>query len=249
MFPIHDDHYLRRPARVTLVLVVAWVATFLYQLILTDSAMSRLVHGFGAIPVVLLDRASLPPGWALTHPWATPFTALFLHWDLAHLAGSVLCLWVFGSSVEHAMGPVRFLSFCVLGALGALVAYVAAFPTSYTPLIGAGGLVSAGLGAYLLLYPRARVLVLSPFLIFPRPRYARAWWVLGGWLLLQIGYIAWRGPGGGGGVWVAHLGGFVAGCALVPLCKLPGVRLLAPARSRSSALPGRRRERRWGRRA
>lgn len=129
------------------------------------------------------------------------------------------------------MGHVRFTVFYLVCGLLALVAHAAPNAASQVPLIGASGAVSGVLGAYLLLYPHARVLIVIPFGFFLHSMRVRAVWVLGGWFVLQlINSVAMGGAGGGGVAWSAHVGGFLAGAVLIPFFKHRSVELFAPAR-------------------
>jgi membrane associated rhomboid family serine protease len=154
---------------------------------------------------------------------------MFLHGGWMHLIGNMLYLWIFGNNVEDAMGHARFVVFYVLCGIAAALAQALPSPGSTIPMIGASGAISGVLGAYLLLYPRAQVLVLLPLGLFTRLVHLPAVAVLGFWFVLQLINSA-LAPGDGGGVaWGAHVGGFVAGAALIPFFKRRGVRLFAPA--------------------
>lgn len=232
MFPLHDDNPTRRTPFVTVGLIVACALVFLWQISLDDFGQRHAVFALGAIPAVLFDAARLPAELAIVPAWMTVFTSMFMHGGWMHVIGNMLYLWIFGNNVEDAMGPVRFTCFYLVCGLLAFVAHAAPNPDSQAPLIGASGAVSGVLGAYLLLYPHARVLVAIPFGIFIHTMRIRAVWVLGGWFVLQLFHSA-LGDGSGGGVaWGAHVGGFLAGAVLIPFFKDRRVRLLAPARTR-----------------
>jgi membrane associated rhomboid family serine protease len=150
---------------------------------------------------------------------------MFLHGGLLHLAGNMLYLWVFGNNIEDAMGHARFFAFYLLCGVAAVFAQVAPNPASIVPMIGASGAISGVLGAYMLLYPRARVLLGLPigFLIVQLGRFP-AVWVLAVWFIMQLlmgGLNFTRPPGAqdGGIAFGAHVGGFVAGLLLVTLLK------------------------------
>lgn len=147
-----------------------------------------------------------------------------------HLAGNMLYLWIFGNNVEDAMGHVRFVFFYVLCGIFAVAGQVLQNPASEIPMIGASGAISGVLGAYLLLYPHARVLVLVPFGFYTRMLYLPAGWVLGLWFVIQILSSFATSSAGGGVAWFAHIGGFLAGMALIPLFKRRQTALLQPAR-------------------
>jgi membrane associated rhomboid family serine protease len=141
-----------------------------------------------------------------------------------HIIGNMLYLWIFGDNVEDGMGHGRFLAFYLLSGIAAVGAQALPDPGSTVPMIGASGAISGVLGAYLLMHPRANVLVMVPLgFLLPIIRLP-AMLVLGMWFLLQL--LSELGAGGGAGVaFRAHIGGFVAGMAMLPLFKRPGVRL------------------------
>ncbi|MFD2251571.1 membrane associated rhomboid family serine protease [Pseudochelatococcus lubricantis] len=168
-----------------------------------------LSAAFGVIPAVLLGSAALPDGLPLVPEPATLVSGQFVHLGFLHLAGNMLFLAVFGDNVEDAMGHARFaLFYLACGAAGAL-AYAAGHPESLRPLVGGSGAVSGLAAAYLLLYPRARVWGLFLNRI---PLQVPALWAIGFWIAFQI-VQAWFGSDDVG--WLAHLGGFAAGGALV----------------------------------
>jgi membrane associated rhomboid family serine protease len=148
-----------------------------------------------------------------------------------HLAGNMLYLWIFGNNIEDAMGHVKFAIFYLLCGFAAVAAQVLPNPASEIPMVGASGAISGVLGAYMLLFPRAKVLLGLPlgFLIVELGRFP-AVWVLLIWFLMQLfmgGLSLTRPPGaeGGGIAFGAHAGGFVAGLLLVTLFKRRGVPL------------------------
>ena len=157
------------------------------------------------------------------------FTSMFLHGGLGHLLGNMLFLWIFGNNVEDAMGHLRFVVFYLLCGVAAVLAQALPDPASNAPMVGASGAISGVLGAYMLLYPRARVLLaLPPPFIFVTIGWFRAVWVLAGWFVLQLLMGAGSRPAEGeaGGVaFGAHIGGFVAGMVLIPFFKSPDVPL------------------------
>ncbi len=229
MIPLRDDNPTSITPYVTYAFIGACVLAFLWQLSLGQKGFEAAVAALGVIPVTLLGDESLPPALYLVPPAATLFTSMFLHGGFMHLAGNMLYLWIFGNNVEDAMGHVRFVIFYVLSGLAAAMAQALPNPDSTIPMIGASGAISGVLGAYLLLYPRARVLVLIPLGAFSRVIYVPAMFVLGFWFVLQLISSALADPSQGGVAFGAHIGGFVAGMVLIPLFKHRGVRLFAPA--------------------
>jgi membrane associated rhomboid family serine protease len=230
MLPLHDDNPTERPAVVTVALIVACVLVFLWQLSLGSEAQTRAVYALGSIPAVLFKVRELSPDLVMVPPWATVFTSMFLHGGWMHLIGNMLFLWIFGNNVEDSMGHARFLVFYLL--CGTVAVFAQALPDtgSQLPMIGASGAISGVLGAYLLLYPRARVLVLVPIgLLFPTV-YLPAGLVLVFWFGLQLLSSALSSSQAGGVAFSAHIGGFVAGMVLIPLFKRRDLRLFAPPR-------------------
>ena len=150
--------------------------------------------------------------------WLTLLTSMFMHGGFLHIAGNMLFLWIFGNNVEDSMGPVKFVIFYLLGGLAATGAQVAFDPDSTVPTLGASGAVAAVLGAYALLYPRARVVTLVFIVIFITVIELPAWLVLFGWAILQVfSASSQAGLEGGGVAYFAHIGGFVFGLALIKL--------------------------------
>jgi membrane associated rhomboid family serine protease len=182
------------------------------------------------IPSVLFGEKRLSPELALVPPELTILTSMFLHGGWMHLIGNMLYLWVFGNNVEDSMGHLRFLVFYALCGAAAVFAQALPNPASTIPMIGASGAISGVLGAYLLLYPHSRVLVGIPLGFVIHTMRLPALWVLGFWFVLQIVNTLLAGKAQGGVAWGAHIGGFVAGMALLPLFKRRGVRLFQPAR-------------------
>lgn len=241
MIPLRDDnpHFITPYATYAILAlnVAAWV--FL-QGFGTEPMLSSSVCRLGLIPGELLQTVA--PGTRLeigpntycvlgeSRGWHTLLTSMFMHGSWFHLLGNMWFLWIFGNNVEDAMGHVRFIIFYLLCGAGAALGQVLQDPSSDIPMIGASGAISGVLGAYLLLYPHARVLVLIPLGVVAQMVRMPAGWVLGLWFVIQI--VSSLGSEGAGVAWFAHIGGFVAGMALIPLFKYRRVRLLNPPRYR-----------------
>ncbi|MGH7361952.1 MAG: rhomboid family intramembrane serine protease [Candidatus Methylomirabilales bacterium] len=218
MIPLRDNIPARHFPAVTIGLIAANVAVFLYQYLLIPESAQRMIFLYGLIPRELTSGVPLVP-----HPFpveVTLFTSMFVHGGLFHVAGNMLYLWIFGNNVEDAMGHARFVLFYVLSGLAAAFSQVAAGPNSAIPMVGASGAVSGVLGAYLLLYPHARVLTLITLGWFWRLVEIPALIVLGFWIVVQVanGLLTFNFQGGGV-AWFAHIGGFAAGMVLLPFCK------------------------------
>jgi membrane associated rhomboid family serine protease len=199
---------------VTVTLIAANAAVFLYELSLEPRALNAFVYNMGMVPASLTD-ARLPG----TGGYLTVFTSMFLHGGWMHVIGNMLYLWIFGNNIEDSMGHLRFVVFYLFTGLVAALAHVVFNSTSTVPTIGASGAVSGVLGAYLVLFPHARILTLIPLGWFIRIVYLPAWVLLLFWIALQLLNQALSPvePTGGGVAYAAHIGGFVAGLALIPL--------------------------------
>jgi membrane associated rhomboid family serine protease len=149
--------------------------------------------------------------------WLTIFFSMFMHGGLLHLGGNMLFLWIFGNNIEDSMSKWRFVVFYLLGGLAALAGQVVVDPSSTTPTLGASGAIAAVLGAYALLYPRARVITLIILIIFVTVIELPALVVLGLWFLLQLLDASSQPIGGGGVAYFAHIGGFLFGVLLIRL--------------------------------
>jgi membrane associated rhomboid family serine protease len=229
VIPLRDHIASSRVPFVTYAVVGTCVLVFLWQLSLGEPGGQRAVYALGAIPAVIFGGARLPADIAMVPPLATVFTSMFMHGGWMHLIGNMLYMWIFADNVEDSMGHLRFVVFYLLCGVAAVLAQSLPDVSSQVPMIGASGAISGVLGAYLLLYPRARVLVMIPLGYIMKAHYLPAAVVLGFYFVLQVVMTA-MSKGGGGVAFAAHLGGFVAGAALIPLFKHRRVPLLSQRR-------------------
>lgn len=231
MLPLSDDNPTERTPVVTVAFIVACSLVFLYQSSLSPATGETFVYRFGAIPSIVFGQAALPPEIVAIPSYATILTSMFLHGSWMHLIGNMLYLWVFGNNIEDVMGHGRFIVFYVGCGILAALSHALTDPTSTIPMVGASGAISGVLGAYLLLFPHARVLLLAPVV---GTTYVPAGLVLGFWFVMQVlSGGANLGSQGGGVAFFAHIGGFVVGMLLIGFFKRPEVRFFAPTRSRS----------------
>ena len=234
MIPLHDDNPTEINPLVTIALIGACSLVFLYQFSLPERAGEEFVLQYGAIPASIFGSEAAIPDIAVGFPASLALlTSMFLHGGWVHLIGNMLYLWIFGNNIEDVMGHVKFVIFYVACGLVAAMSHALTDPSSAVPMVGASGAISGVLGAYLLLFPRAQVMVLIPLGIFTRTMYVPAGFVLGFWFVLQLlsGGMS-LGQSGGGVAFFAHIGGFIAGMALIGVFKYPNVRYFAPARHR-----------------
>ncbi len=215
--PIHDDN----PRRWVSAPYVGWatillcVVLYIWQSELTDRQEYGVLMGYGFIPAVFFEHGVLPPRLVAIPTEMTTVTSMFLHGGAWHLIGNMLFLYIFGDNVEDSCGHGRFAIFYLLCGVAAALTHGAMDEGSSAPLIGASGAISGILGAYLLLRPTARVTALMPFFV---PLRMPIWAWVGGWFAFQA--LASSGLVGEDNVaYWAHIGGFAAGVALIPLLK------------------------------
>ncbi|NNF52274.1 MAG: rhomboid family intramembrane serine protease [Gammaproteobacteria bacterium] len=219
MIPLRDDNPVANTPYITYALILSCVIVFLYQLTLDARGSQVFIYSFGVIPAVLFDYVELRGGAVAVPAFATIFTSMFLHGGVMHLLGNMLYMWIFADNVEDDLGPRRFIVFYLVCGIAAALAQALFEPRSQVPMIGASGAVSGVLGAYLVMHPRAHVEgVVPPFLHLIR---LPAVVVLGLWFGLQLLSSLSAKPGEPGIAFAAHLGGFVAGAALILLFR-PG---------------------------
>ena len=230
MIPLRDHIATSRVPYVTYAVVGACVLVFLWQLSLGARAGQEAVYALGAIPAVIFGDARLPADIAMVPPLATVFTSMFMHGGWMHLIGNMLYMWIFADNVEDSMGHLRFIIFYLLCGVAAVLAQALPNVASQVPMIGASGAISGVLGAYLLLFPRARVLVMIPLGVIVKAHYLPAAAVLGFYFVFQVVMTAMTPAGGGGVAFAAHLGGFAAGAALILIFKHRRVPLFSKRR-------------------
>ena len=234
MIPLRDANPTRRTPLVTLSLVIACFVVFAGELGLLasggETALDAAITRWGVVPADL--TAAWGRGDYLSVETATLVTSQFLHGGWFHLLGNMLYLWIFGNNVEDRFGRAGFLGFYLLGGVLAGLTQVAIAPTSTVPTIGASGAIAATLGAYFVLFPRARVTSLVFLGFFYQLIDVPAVIVLGFWFILQLidGLTSLGAVQSGGGVaFFAHIGGFVAGALMTRLIILVSPRMRGPA--------------------
>lgn len=229
MIPLRDDNPTEIKPIFTIGFMVICALVFLHQVTLGNRGGNMFVYQYGAIPAVVFGYAELPLEFGAVSPYGSLLTSMFLHGGWMHLIGNMMYLWIFGNNIEDVMGHGRFIVFYGLCGVIAALSHAVVDPTSPVPMVGASGAISGILGAYMLLYPRARVLVLIPLGFFSQLIYVPAVLVLGLWFLMQVlsGGMS-LGTEGGGVAFFAHIGGFVAGMVLIGFFKHPHVQFFNP---------------------
>lgn len=214
MIPYKDDNPTRTFPFVTIGIIALNILVFIWELMF-PMEVERIAFYYGAIPHNLVTLESAQP----ISPLLSIFTSMFMHGGFFHIAGNMLYLWIFGDNIEDSLGHLRFLIFYLFSGIAAAYAHALTNYQSIIPMIGASGAVSGVLGAYLLLFPRARVHTLIFFGIFWQIIRVPAVIVIGFWVIIQLlNAVLSKGALQQGGVaWFAHVGGFVAGLATVKL--------------------------------
>lgn len=218
MIPLRDANPSRSVPFVTLALIALNCLVFLYEMALPAAGLERLVFTFGMVPAKVTAFPA-NPGIGFLDATVPFLTSMFLHAGWLHLLGNMWFLWIFGDNVEDHLGHLRFLLFYLLCGLVAAIVHLVFNLHSTIPTVGASGAIAGVLGAYLLLFPGARILTLVPVFfvwLMELPAYV----ILLYWFVLQLlqGTATLGASAAGGGVaWWAHVGGFLAGLALVKI--------------------------------
>ncbi len=212
MIPLKDDIPRSTFPFITIAIILINIIVFVYQISIGDWDERLFIVRAGAIPYEISHLRDLHPPNLVPIPF-TIFTALFIHGGIAHLAGNMIYLWIFGDNIEDKLGHLRFLLFYLIAGMIATLAHVLLAPASHTPMIGASGAIAGILGAYLILFPRATVSTLIFLFIFIDIVKIPALVFLVLWFAFQL-----MSSGHGGNIaWYAHIGGFIAGVILIKL--------------------------------
>jgi len=211
MFPLYDTVRSRRFPFINWMLILLNGLIFYYEITLGEDRLNRFILNWGLIPAQLTSNYA--------ESWLTVFTSMFLHGGWLHILGNMWTLFIFGDNIEDRMGHGNYLVFYLLSGAAAAILQSVLMPASQVPMIGASGAIAGVLGAYLILYPRARIVSLVPILFIFTLVEIPAVIYLGIWFVLQLfsGWSALQGAASGGIAWWAHIGGFVFGVITVQL--------------------------------
>jgi membrane associated rhomboid family serine protease len=267
VIPIHDDNPVRRTPVITYLLIALNFVVFFTEPVVSQIGVgnqtlqqacqqSAYFDKYAAIPKELTTDKPLPPHQTVIDttagrvacpvvdehakkPYLSVLFAMFLHGGWLHILGNMLFLWIFGNNVEDRFGRLKFLLFYLFCGYVATYGFALGNPTSTETLVGASGAIAGVLGAYLVMFPRARVTSIVPIAIIFIPLRLPAWVVLGGWFLLQWLYSSGTAVASGAGVaYLAHVFGFVAGAAVALLAR-PVLGPPRPGRAARDAPPWR----------
>ena len=217
MIPLRDTSKSRTIPYVNYGLITVCGLLFLYELSL-GPRVDHFIRLFGIVPYRI--SAAVFQGHIVLRPLLPLLTSMFLHGGWLHLLGNMLYLYIFGDNVEDRIGHVGYLFFFLMSGIGASLVQVYSNPMSDVPVIGASGAIAGVLGAYFLLFPKARVLTMIPLFVFFPVVEVSAVFFLGFWFLMQFlegTASAGAGAAGGGVAWWAHAGGFIVGAVLLPI--------------------------------
>ncbi len=207
MIPLRSTERLQSTTFVVGILIAINVLVFLYQVSLDPYALQQFIEHWGIVPDSISGNLE------------TLLTSMFLHGGWLHLGGNMLFLWVFGRNVEDIIGGGRFFVFYLCCGLAAAILQVVTSPYSRVPTIGASGAIAGVMGAYLIKFPRARIVTLVFIIVFVTTIEIPAWIMLVWWFVIQLfsglGSLGSTNYSGGGIAWFAHVGGFVTGMLLI----------------------------------
>jgi membrane associated rhomboid family serine protease len=224
VIPIRDNIPTRTIPIITISLIIVNTLVFVYAAFMPTAAEKELVIKYGLVPKELLLALHGRPE-LLPYNVLTMFTSMFLHGGFFHLGGNMLYLWIFGNNIEDSTGHTRFIVFYGLSGVAAALLQFIYDPAASIPMIGASGAVSGVLGAYLLLFPYARIKTLIFIIIFITTVELPAIVLLTIWFFMQVLFAHTEGV-----AWSAHIGGFLFGLATIKLFTLGRPRVRAPRR-------------------
>ncbi len=225
MLPLRDEnpHPPGFKPKVTIFLIIANVVVFFFEVAITgqfwefgNNAAARMFYEWGAVPACVTGTASIVSSCP-EMPYFSMLSSTFMHGGLMHLGGNMLFLWIFGDNIELKFGRGAFLAIYLAWGILAGLAHIAIDPDSMIPAVGASGAISGVLGAYLVLFPRAKIMTFMMLGFFWRMMHIEAKWFLPFWLVFQNllpFFVSGFGIAGGGVAYMAHIGGFVAGVAV-----------------------------------
>jgi membrane associated rhomboid family serine protease len=214
MIPLKDENPTNKKPIVSYCIIGFCVVIFLAQLGLSENELRDFTYSYGLIPSVLMGVDQLSGDLFKISPVGTIFTSMFMHGGWMHLIGNMLYMWIFADNIEDDLGTLNFVIFYLICGIGAAMSQVLTDINSQIPMIGASGAIGGVLGAYLINYPNAKVLVLIPFGFFSQLIKIRALYVLGFWFVLQF-INSFLSSSEGGVAYAAHIGGFISGVILI----------------------------------
>ncbi|MFC1533309.1 rhomboid family intramembrane serine protease [Thermodesulfobacteriota bacterium] len=220
MIPLKDENPSKTIPIINVSLIIVNISVYIYQFFLIPGGAASLFLRLGCIPYEFTHFVDIDPPSQIPVP-LTVFTSMFMHGSWIHLIGNMLFLWIFGDNVEDKLGHLRYLIFYILCGVAASMLHIFMNLNSRLPSIGASGAIAGVMGAYIYLFPRARIKTLIIWFVFIQVIRIPAVLILGYWILIQIlSGFAEFGVGSGSGIaWFAHVGGFIGGFILIIMMK------------------------------
>lgn len=225
MIPLKDENPSKTIPVVNIFLILTNISVFIYLNYFAPVATRSIIFKLGFIPYELSHFVDINPKNLVPIP-LTIFTAMFMHGGWLHLLSNMLYLWIFGDNIEDILGHTKYLFFYVMCGIAATLVHGFININSQVPTLGASGAIAGVLGAYMFLFPKARIKTLVILFVVIQIVHIPAVIMLGYWILLQVlsAYAEHGSRAGGGIAWFAHIGGFVAGLVLIIMMKKPGRR-------------------------
>lgn len=218
MFPIRDDQPRYSTPVVNYFIIALNAVVFLFEEVQTPGGLEALVFQFGVVPQHFARALAGSPRYTIPATLLTIFTSMFLHGGWLHIIGNMWFLWIFGDNVEDYLGHFAYLVFYLICGVAAALTQIALNPGSPIPTVGASGAIAGVMGAYIVLYPRARVQTLVVLIVFFTFWWIPAWVFLGYWFLFQFFAASVTAHQATGSIaFGAHVGGFITGLVLVKL--------------------------------
>ncbi|MDY7030386.1 MAG: rhomboid family intramembrane serine protease [Thermodesulfobacteriota bacterium] len=220
MIPLQDENPSSTIPFVNFIFILANISIFMYQKIFTPGRIDHLYYQLGCIPYEFTHFVDINPPSLVPVPF-TIFTAMFMHGGWIHLFSNMLFLWIFGDNVEDILGHVRYLFFYMISGIFASLFHIFTNVNSQIPSVGASGAIAGVMGAYIFLFPKARIKTLLILGILIQIVRIPAVIILGYWIFIQFlsGFAEFGSQRGGGIAWFAHIGGFVVGFFLIIIMK------------------------------
>ncbi|MDC0432129.1 rhomboid family intramembrane serine protease [Hyphomicrobiales bacterium] len=225
-FPFKDDNPTKSTPIISFIIIGICCLVYLFQSSLSQNQEIFLIKNYGATPILLTNQTFIY--------WYSSISSMFLHGSLMHLGGNLLYLWIFGDNVEDEFGRFNFILFYILCGVGAVIAQILFNTESNVPMIGASGAIAGTLGAYIVLFPRAKIFVFAWVVIFVKILKIPAFIVIGVWIGLQIMNVFDQGVSGV--AYSAHVGGFICGVVLTPFFKKKDTKIFGHNDSKSYIL-------------
>jgi len=215
VIPLKDENVTLSTPILSYLIIASCIVVFLIQISSPGYTSGNLFYSYGVVPASLLGIETLPGDLEKIDPYLTLITSMFMHGGWMHLIGNMLYMWIFADNIEDDLGKVKFILFYIASGVAAALTQVYLNVNSTVPMVGASGAISGVLGAYMIRYPRNKVLVLIPLGVFTQLLRIPALFVLGFWFILQFISSAGSTGEGGGVAYGAHIGGFVFGAAVM----------------------------------